>query len=142
MVANQKVTGRASSIPVGIGLGILLSVAITLLLSCLLAWLVLGGRIGESGMGYGIMGILLIASLAGSALAILRVKHRKLLVGLAAGIGYLAVLLMCTALFFGGQYQGIGVTAVVILCGSLAASLLGARDGKGRKKSTRKMRSR
>lgn len=142
MVTKQKPTGRAAPMPIGIAIGILVSTALTLILSGVLAWLVLGEKVSEKSMGYGIMLILLLASVAGSALSIQTIKHRKLFAGMAAGIGYLFVLIMCTALFFGGQYQGLGVTAVVVLTGSLATGLISARERKSGKKSARRIRSR
>lgn len=142
MITNQKVTGRATPMPIGIAIGILISTALTLILSGVLAWLVLGEKVSDKSMGYGIMLILLLASVAGSSLSIQTIKHRKLFVGMATGIGYLFVLLMCTALFFGGQYQGVGVTAAVVLAGSLATGLISARERKSGKTRTKKFRSR
>ncbi len=142
MVTNQKPTGRATTMPIGIAIGILVSTALTLILSGVLAWLVLGEKVSDKSMGYGIILILLLASVAGATLSIKTVKHRKMFAGMATGIGYLSVLLMCTALFFGGQYQGVGVTAAVVLSGSLATGLISARERKSGKKRTKKFRSR
>ncbi len=142
MVTNQKPTGRATPMPIGIAIGILVSTVLTLILSGVLAWLVLGEKVSDKSMGYGIMLILLIASVTGSTLSIKTIKHRKMFTGMATGIGYLSVLLMCTALFFGGQYQGVGVTAAVVLSGSLATGLISARERKSGKTRTKKFHSR
>lgn len=140
MVTNQKATGRAASMPVGIGVGVVLSGIITLVLSCVLTWLILGEKMPESSMGYGIIGILLAAALSGALVSAKRIGHRKMLVCLGVGLGYFLMLLMCTALFFGGQYQGLGVTAAVVFGGSGTAGLLASGGGKGKRQKRRRTR--
>lgn len=126
MTVNQKVTGTAVSIPVGLAIGTGVSLGITALLSALTAWLILGGKLSENSVGYCAMVILLASSAAGAATAIARIKRRRFQMGLAAGGIYFACLLAATALFFGGSYEGIGVTALMILCGCGLVILLGA----------------
>ena len=142
MVVNQKVSGRASSMPVGVGVGVGVSTVITLALSGLLAWLILGQTLEQSATGYGSMGILLTASVLGALAAVERVKRRRMVVCLLTGLGYYLVLLSLTALFFGGQYSGMGVTGLLIAGGSFAAGLIGAGKGEGGKIKSRKRRSR
>ena len=92
------------------------------------------GRLKQENIGYGVMLLLLTASYAGAALASAKVKRRKGLVCLLTGVGYFALLLAVTALFFGGQYSAVGVTALLILAGSGCAALTPALGGKrGRK---------
>lgn len=125
MTINQKVTGTASTIPVGLALGTLGSIGITILLSAIAAWLTLSGRIPENSIGYCSMFILLLSSMAGSAIAIARTKRLRFQVGVAAGALYFLCLLAITALFFGGIYEGVGATALMILCGCGLVILLG-----------------
>ena len=125
MTVNQKVTGTALSMPVGLGLGTLVSLGITGLLSALTAWLILSGKLSEGSVGYCAMVILLVSSAAGAATAIGKIKRRRLQAGLTSGGIYFACLLAATALFFGGSYQGIGVTALMVFCGCTLVILLG-----------------
>lgn len=143
MIANHKVTGKAMSVPGGIGLAAVVSIATTLLMSGLLAWLVLTERVGEIAVGYGTMVILLVSSFLGAMIAAGVIKHRKMMVCLLSGAAYLLCLLACTALFLGGQYQGVGVSVLLILAGCVAAALTDLRKrGSSNKKSRRKMYSR
>lgn len=125
MTVNQKVTGTASSIPVGLALGAAVSLGITVLLSAATAWAILSGKLPEDSVGYCAMAILLVSSMAGAFTSIGKIKRRRFQMGLASGAIYFASLLAATALFFGGIYDGIGVTALMILCGSVLVILLG-----------------
>lgn len=125
MTVNQKVTGTAVSIPVGLTIGAMVSLAITGVLSALTAWLILGGNLLENSVGYCAMVILLISSAAGAAAAIHKIKRLRFQMGMASGGVYFVCLLAATALFFGGQYEGIGVTGLMIFCGCSLVILLG-----------------
>lgn len=138
MVVNQKVTGRASSMPGGLAFGAAISVGLTLLIAGILTWLVSEEKLAWENIGYGIMVLLLISSFAGALAAYGRIKRQRMLVCGIAGVVYFGILLSLTALFFGGQYDGMPVTALLILGGSAAAGLLGLggnRGGKRRKVS-------
>ncbi len=135
MVANRKVTGRAKSLPVGIGLGLLGSIGITLCLAAILAALMARETVGMDAAGYGAMGVLLISAGAGAWIAASLVKRQRLMVCLILGVAYYICLLSTTALFFGGQYRGMGVTALVILAGVGTVILLGLKgEGTGVKR--------
>ena len=109
MVANRKVTGTASSMPMGLALAAFISLAVTL---------------------------------AGAAVAVGKIKRRRVYVCLLSGGIYYGILLAMTALFFGGQYQGMGVTALLVLAGSGLVALLGLRGEKGAKPRRRKIGNR
>ena len=138
MIANRKVTGRAVSIPAGIGLGILISVGITFLMSAVLAWMIARETLAESSIGYGVILILLSSTAIGCWICVLKTKRRRMLVSLAVGAGYFIMLLMCTAFFFGGQYQGMGVTALVVGAASVLPGLFCAGERKQHKTGRRK----
>ena len=125
MVVNRKVTGTAASMPAGLALGALVSLAVTAGGSVIAARLILGERMPEESVGYCSMAILLLASALGAWTAAGRIKHRGGYVCLLSGIVYYGCLLAATALFFGGIYQGMGATALVVLAGCGAAALLG-----------------
>lgn len=132
MVINRKVTGTASSMPVGLALGGCVALAVTILGSILAANLVLREMIPENSIGYCAMIILLVSSFVSATVSAARIKHRRLYVCLLSGVIYYALLLAITALFFGGQYQGMGVTALVVAAGCGTAVLMGQSGGKKR----------
>lgn len=133
MVANQKVTGAAASIPKGIGIGLLISILITVAGSAMTALLITREALPENGIGYCAIVILILSASIGALVAYKSIKHRRMVVCMVHGLCYYLILLSITALFFGGQYQGMGVTALAVLAGCSAVGLLGL---KGEKRST------
>lgn len=126
----KKATGKGISIPAGIGFGILLSLAVSLAGAGVMAYLLSAEKVAVSGIGWGAIVILASAAFAGGALGTKLVKGNSFPVSLGVGIGYFLVLLGCTALFFGGQYQGIVATFVTVFLGSAAAGMLGVKEKK------------
>ena len=55
MVANKKITGRATSLPAGLAIGAVCSLAATLILTAILAKLVEAETLPVEKVGYGIM---------------------------------------------------------------------------------------
>lgn len=141
MVANRRVTGKAKSMPAGIGIGTAVSVAITVAGAALIAVWIDKGTMSSDAMGYGALATLLLSSLIGSLTAAAMIKHRKSVVCMATGLMYFCALLCCTAMFFGGRYSGVGVTALVIFAGSGASALLCAMRNGG-PSAARKYRNR
>lgn len=126
----KKSTGKGISIPAGIGLGILLCMLISFAGAAVVAYLLSTERMVVSGIGWGAIVIMAIASFVGAMLASKLVKVNRLPVSLGVGAGYILVLLGITALFFGGQYQGIGATIITVLLGSGGAGMLGFKGKK------------
>ncbi len=137
MVTQNKATGRAASMPLGLCIGALISLALTLVMAGIIAWLVDKGSMPIAGIGYGAMVTLFAAAAAGALTASRKIKRMRMQVCLISGAVYFLLLLSMTALFFGGQYQGIGVTAVVVFGGAVVAILPGLRQGRGGKKRYR-----
>ena len=138
MVSKRKTSGKTLTVPVGIALGQLVSLIVTLVGAAILAYLVVSEKVGENSIGYGSMLILLAASALGTWMALASVKRRKLMVcGISAACYYL-VLLGMTALFFGGQYEGMGIIALMVLIGSGAVLLLSS-IGKNSRKTRHKI---
>lgn len=129
----MKGKGKTMSMAGGLALGALVSLAVTLAGTGVLAYLVNGEHLDMENIGYGILVMLLLGSFLGAQTAFRRIRRRRLLVCLAAGGVYLGILLGMTALFFGGQYSGVGTTALLILAGSMVAALLGKERGRGGK---------
>ena len=104
--------------PVGIAYGVFLSVGMTIMLCCIIAWMVYKEWIPQTSIGYGVMVLLTISSYCGAWYANRKIKHRKLLTAGLTAVSYFVTLLIMTGLFFGGQYAGVGETALMILCGT------------------------
>lgn len=138
MVVNRKVTGTASSLPAGIGFGLLLSLGITLLGCALIAYLMLTQKLQEEAVGYASIVVLALASAAGAFLSAGMIKRMRAQVCLMTGAGYYLALLGCNALIFGGQYAGLGVTAIVVFLGCGCAAIFGMIRQKGSKAKFKK----
>ena len=115
MVANKKITGRATSLPVGLAIGAACSLAATLILTAILAKLVEAETLPVEKIGYGIMVLLIVSSFAGAMISFGRIKRQRMLVCIVSGVVYFAMLMSMTALFFGGQYSAVGTTALLVL---------------------------
>lgn len=133
MVLNQKPSGTALSFPKGLAVAAIVSLAITLAGCALMSYIVVQEITAESNIGYGIMVILLIASYVSAITACNKIKHRKIAVCLTSGVIYYSILLLITALFFGGQYSGVGETGLLIFAGSLLGILSTSRSNKPKK---------
>lgn len=134
MVTNRKTSGRASTLPAGIGFGAVLALGCTILGSAVLAKLIDLEKLQEESIGYGAMVILLAGSFLGALYAYRKIKRQRAMVCLLTGGAYYLTLLAMTALFFGGQYTGMGVTALTVLAGSAVAILMGLGRGSGGKR--------
>jgi len=135
MVRTKINTGKAASIPGGLALGAGVSVAVTLVLSAIIAKLVQTEALQQDQIGYAVMILLITASCLGAAVAQGRVKHQRVLVCMLSGLIYYVILICITALFFGGQYTGFGVTGLLISGGAGTTALLcGRRKRRGGKR--------
>ena len=72
--------GRASSMPAGFAWGGVVSLAMTLLLSTVLAWLIISEKMMQSQIGYAVMVILTVSSFLGAKAAVGKIRRRILLV--------------------------------------------------------------
>lgn len=140
MLRNQKSTGRATTIPVGIMWGTGVSLFVTFLGAAVAALLLDREILAQSSVGYCAMVILLMASYAGAMTARGCIKRQHLMVCLLSGTVYTLCLLSMTAVFFGGQYEAVGVTVFLVMGGSVLALLMNKRSGRGGKR--RKVRCR
>lgn len=140
MYAIKKVKGAALGVPVGLAIGVIVCLLVTLAGAALTAWLMTSETIGEDGLGYAVMMILVLASCIGALTAVCLTKRMRLQVSMLTGGVYYLALLAITALLFGGQYQGMGVSAIMILIGCALVAFLPVKNGRlrpGRKKAYR-----
>jgi len=138
MKVKQKVTGRAASVPAGIGWGVAVGMGITLVGAAVLAWMMSGEKLSGDALGYGIMIVLVIASGAGALTAAGKIKRLRVQMCLLTGGFYYLGLLSVTALFFGGKFQGMGITAVLVIIGCALAALMGLKSQNGTKPKIKK----
>ena len=142
MTVNRKPTGTASGIPAGLASGVVTAAAVTLGGAAVTAKLIDAQVIGWNASGYGVLIILILASWLGAMVAAQRIKRQRLAVCAATGLLYFGVLLLTTALFFGGQYSGVGETALLIFCGSMLGVFTGYGRKSGRKRQKIRLRNR
>lgn len=126
----------------GVALGVLVSVCITLISCMLISFLISGEKIGEDAIGGASVVTLLLSACLGALTAALKAKHSRLIVCMISGGIYYLFLLCCTAVFFGGQYQGMGGAALAVLGGCAVAALPALKKGNITKKRFKKYRVR
>ena len=125
MKTSVKVKGTATSMPKGLLLGLTVGMGLTFVLSAVLTWLTLDGKINPNSTGYYSMGLIVLSSMIGALLSAIRIQRRWMLVCLVNGAVYFVLLLLITAVFFGGRYQGIGVSAILVCIGVLCSGIIG-----------------
>lgn len=137
MKRNENTTGKGNGMPIGIIVGVLASLAITLICSAVVAWLISAETMSMNSVGYAAGCVLLLSASGGTWIATMRIKRLRTQVCLITGGAYYLVLLAITAMFFDGQYQGMGIAAILVIAGSGLIALLGIRE---RKKPKRKFK--
>ena len=76
MVVNRKVTGKAMSMPAGLVIGWVVSIALTIIGALVFASLILSDKLGTEAIGYGAIVTLILAAAAGAWLAAMQIKRR------------------------------------------------------------------
>ena len=121
MAVKQKATGRATSMPAGLAWGALCSI-ITILLGTGITAKLIESEVMEWGnAGYPILITLILSAWLGGIISFRKIKRQRTAVCFTSGLLLFVLLLLITALFFGGQYSGVGETALLIACGSALA---------------------
>ena len=124
MFCQHQHSGKAVSVPKGLGLSLAVNIALTAAMCMITASLVALNKIEWYSVGYCIMFMLLFVSYIGAKTAISAIKTQFFMIALMSGILYWLFLLSVTALFFGGNYSSIPETAALIAAGSISAALL------------------
>jgi len=137
MIRNQKMSGRAVSMPAGLLFGATTSLGITILGSVIIAKLLDAEIIEENAVGYAVLVMLMTASFAGATISRNKIKRQYLIVCGLSGVIYYITLMGITALFFGGQYEAVGVTCILVMGGSVLALVAGKKpDRVGKRRKT------
>jgi len=124
MPLKPKQTGKANSVPVGLTMGVSVSIFLTLLLSIIIANFIHKEKITWEQAGYWIMYMLYLSSFIGGKVAYASIKRQRFIITMMAGVLYWGFLLCVTALFFGGKYEAVLVTAGIIGAGCGTAALI------------------
>lgn len=128
-------SGKAASIPAGLGISLAVNICVTCILTMLIAWMIKKNTVEWDYAGIMIMFTLLISSFLGAKAAIMTIKTQFLLISVMSGTMYWMSLICITAIFFGGEYCSLMETAALIASGSIAAALL---RSSGKRASKRK----
>lgn len=118
---------KKNTLPMGLALGWLAAIGVTLAVAVAATALIAKERAGESAAATAAVAAMLFASFAGAMVASGRIGSRRLFVCLASGGIYLLTLICCHALLFQGKYVGLPGSALTILGSCLVAGLLGVR---------------
>ena len=129
MKSNKKGAG----IPVGVLTGVLVDVMIMLLSAFVLAWLITAEKMPLDAAGYAAAIVLFLSAFSGALAASKIVKRLRAQICLMTGGAYYLILLVMTAVFFGGQYRDCGIAAILVSGGCGSAALLGIKEKKTRK---------
>ena len=125
MTENQKLTGN--SIPLGLAVGCITGLAITVGGSAICARLIAKEIIREDAESYCVIALILVSSMLGAMTAAAKIKRKRVYVCALTGAAYYGILLATTARFFDGSFRGMGVTALLVLAGCGCAALAGLK---------------
>ena len=138
MAKKRIVNKKEASLPAGIGIGLAVSIVITLLTAGVLAYLISNETLQESAIGAGALIIQLISAAGGGITAYSLIKRQRVLVCGILALCYFLVLLGMTALIFGGQYRGVGSAILAVLGGGILAVLPGIIAGSKTRKGPKR----
>lgn len=140
MALKQK-SGGAKSIPVGLAIGWVMQILLTMALCLMLAALILSGRVGQEALGYSVPAILIVTAYAGAAASCKLVGHHNLILCLSSAALYLGTLLAIALLLFDGEIRAFWISALLVLGGAMAAMLLcsAPKRSRGERRKKRRM---
>ena len=118
MAVKRKKTGAGISVPAGIAIGAAAAVAVMLLGTLLVAYLVIQDTVKMDAAGFAALCVLAAAAALGCWLATALTGKNKLLVCVLTALAFILVLLSVTAIFFDGTFSGVGGSALAILAGA------------------------
>lgn len=131
LVANRA-KGTSSPVIAGVLTGAAVAVAVMAGLSIAMAWMINRGWMPVDLLGYGSMGVIVLASASGATVTIKKVMRRSILMGGLTGATLILAVLAVNGLFFGGQYDGVFTTILMILVGCIVPGVIGSKKiGKG-----------
>lgn len=135
MITKRK-TVEAMGLGKSAAAGSVVSMIVSLLISMVITTMLNTEKMTDTGMGYAVMVMLLLASYSGAYTACKIRNEQRLISGLLTGAMYFMILAGITVLLFEGRFYGAGESVLLIACGSLLAAMWTSRrirSNKGRK---------
>ena len=121
MKRNQS---KATSVPITIGVGLLLSLIITVLAAVLIAMMVISERMEPGHIYFGSAATLLLASYIGALYVVLMMGEKKLLFSMVTGVAYFLVQVCVSMLFFDGMIANVWQALILVIGGSFSAGII------------------
>ena len=121
MKRNQS---KATSVPITIGVGLLLSLIITVLAAVLIAMMVISERMEPGHIYFGSAATLLLASFIGALYVVLMMGEKKLLFSMVTGVAYFLVQVCVSMLFFDGMIANAWQALILVIGGSFSAGII------------------
>lgn len=138
MVVNRKPSGTAKPMPIGLAMGWIVEMVITVVTCMLIAALILNGKTGWGTMGYGTMGTLLLSAYLGATISSKLVGRRKAMVCALSGGIYLCTLLLAAFLLFDGGIESMWLPALLVAGGAALAGLFHGSEKQGKTRRRRR----
>ena len=121
MKRNQS---KATSVPITIGVGLVLSLIITVLAAVLIAMMVISERMEPGHIYFGSAATMLLASFIGALYVVLIMGEKKLLFSMVTGGAYFLVLVCVSMLFFDGMIANVWQALILVIGGSFSAGII------------------
>ena len=121
MKRNQS---KATSVPITIGVGLVLSLIITVLAAVLIAMMVISERMEPGHIYFGSAATLLLASFIGALYVVLMMGEKKLLFSMVTGGAYFLVQVCVSMLFFDGMIANVWQALILVIGGSFSAGII------------------
>ena len=121
MKRNQS---KATSVPITIGVGLVLSLIITVLAAVLIAMMVISERMEPGHIYFGSAATLLLASFIGALYVVLMMGEKKLLFSMVTGVAYFLVQVCVSMLFFDGMIANAWQALILVIGGSFSAGII------------------
>lgn len=121
MKRNQS---KATSVPITIGVGLVLSLIITVLAAVLIAMMVISERMEPGHIYFGSAATMLLASFIGALYVVLMMGEKKLLFSMVTGGAYFLVLVCVSMLFFDGMIANVWQALILVIGGSFSAGII------------------
>ena len=115
--------GKGLHGPAAIGIGIGVSVVSTVLGAALIAYFVHTQVLGQAAVKVWLMLVLMLSAAVGSIVSSAAIQEKRLVSGIASGVGYFGILILANALLFGGQFTGFWMSLLMVALGAAAAML-------------------
>lgn len=121
---TKEYQNKDKSILYAVCIGVLISVTVMLIGVIVTSLLVANETVSSNTTSYWVMGISLVSSMIGSAVAIGIAKRQLAIVGISTSMAFMLILISLTAIFYGGQYSGVPATLLLILCGGISSVII------------------